>query len=47
MCVSQLNTRLQESEKEATEKVSEMEKKLIQTTKEVELLKVVYATLCF
>uniref|UniRef100_A0AAQ5XEE9 Formin-like 1a n=1 Tax=Amphiprion ocellaris TaxID=80972 RepID=A0AAQ5XEE9_AMPOC len=36
---TQLNTRLQESEREAMEKVSELEKKLIQTTKEVELLK--------
>ncbi|KAF7665194.1 hypothetical protein LDENG_00149920 [Lucifuga dentata] len=36
---AQLNTRLQESEREAMEKVSDLEKKLIQTTKEVELLK--------
>ncbi|XP_042371002.1 formin-like protein 2, partial [Plectropomus leopardus] len=34
-----LSSRLQESEREAMEKMSEMEKKLIQTTKEVELLK--------
>lgn len=38
MC--QLSSRLQESEREAMDKVSELEKKLIQTTKEVELLKV-------
>ncbi|KAJ0016078.1 hypothetical protein NQD34_014368, partial [Periophthalmus magnuspinnatus] len=37
---TQLNTRLQESEKESTEKVSDLEKKLMQATKEVELLKV-------
>ncbi|XP_028287712.1 formin-like protein 1 [Parambassis ranga] len=36
---TQLSSRLQESEREAMEKVSELEKKLIQTTKEVELLK--------
>ncbi|XP_061564234.1 formin-like protein 1 isoform X2 [Cololabis saira] len=36
---AQLNTRLQESERKAMEKVSELEKKLIQSTKEVELLK--------
>ncbi|KAM4524350.1 formin-like protein 1 isoform 2-T2 [Odontesthes bonariensis] len=36
---TQLSTRLQESEREAMEKVSELEKKLIQATKEVELLK--------
>ena len=40
--VSQLNNRLEENEKEAMEKVSDLEKKLIQTTKEVELLKVEY-----
>lgn len=40
--VSQLSSRLQESEREAMEKASELEKKLIQTTKEVELLKVEY-----
>ncbi|XP_031700073.1 formin-like protein 1 isoform X3 [Anarrhichthys ocellatus] len=34
-----LSSRLQESEREAMENMSEMEKKLIQTTKEVELLK--------
>ncbi|TNN03363.1 hypothetical protein fugu_000392 [Takifugu bimaculatus] len=34
-----LSSRLQESEREAEEKVSELEKKLIQTTKEMELLK--------
>lgn len=38
--MSQLNDKLQESEREAMEKVSELEKKLIQTTKEVALLKV-------
>lgn len=38
--VSQLTSRLQETETEAMEKASEIEKKLIQTTKEVELLKV-------
>lgn len=38
--VSQLTSRLQETETEAMEKASELEKKLIQTTKEVELLKV-------
>lgn len=37
---SQLSNKLQESEREAMEKVSELEKKLIQTTKEVALLKV-------
>ncbi|XP_035514262.1 formin-like protein 1 [Morone saxatilis] len=36
---TQLSSRLQESEREAMEKVSDLEKKLIQTTKEVELLK--------
>ncbi|KAG7472959.1 formin 1 isoform X1 [Solea senegalensis] len=36
---TQLSSRLQESDREAMEKVSELEKKLIQTTKEVELLK--------
>lgn len=36
---TQLNTRLQESEREAVEKVSDLEKKLIQATKEGELLK--------
>ncbi|TDG97700.1 hypothetical protein EPR50_G00210740 [Perca flavescens] len=36
---TQLSSRLQESEQEAMEKVSEMEKKLIQNTKEVALLK--------
>lgn len=45
--VSQLSSRLQESEREAMEKVSDLEKKLIQTTKEVELLKVEYAALLF
>uniref|UniRef100_A0A665VIH7 Formin-like protein 1 n=1 Tax=Echeneis naucrates TaxID=173247 RepID=A0A665VIH7_ECHNA len=35
-----LSSRLQESEREAMQKVSELEKKLIQTAKEVELLKV-------
>lgn len=40
--MSQLNNRLEENEKEAMEKVSDLEKKLIQTTKEVELLKVEY-----
>lgn len=39
----QLSTQLQESEREAMEKISELEKQLIQTTKEVELLKVQYA----
>lgn len=49
MCVgvSKLNSRLQESEMEAMEKVSGLEKKLIQTTKEVELLKVELFLLCF
>lgn len=49
MCVgvSKLNSRLQESEMEAMEKVSGLEKKLIQTTKEVELLKVELLFLCF
>lgn len=47
MLVSQLSCRLQESEREAMEKVSELEKKLIQTTKEVELLKVEYTVLLF
>ncbi|KAL3968103.1 thyroid receptor-interacting protein 6 [Sarotherodon galilaeus] len=37
---AQLTSRLQETETEAMEKASEFEKKLIQTTKEVELLKV-------
>uniref|UniRef100_H3D2S7 Formin like 1 n=1 Tax=Tetraodon nigroviridis TaxID=99883 RepID=H3D2S7_TETNG len=37
---SQLNSRLQESEREAVEKMSELETKLIQATKEVEILKV-------
>lgn len=36
----QLSSSLQESEREAEEKVSELEKKLIQATKEAELLKV-------
>ncbi|KAM6896944.1 formin-like protein 1 [Xenentodon cancila] len=36
---AQLNARLQESEREAMEKVSELEKKLIQSTREVELFK--------
>ncbi|XP_076616292.1 formin-like 1b isoform X1 [Chaetodon auriga] len=36
---TQLSTRLQDSEREAMDKVSDLEKKLIQTTKEVELLK--------
>lgn len=36
----QLSDRLQESEREAVEKVSELETKLIQAAKEVELLKV-------
>uniref|UniRef100_A0A3P8QTN9 Formin-like 1a n=1 Tax=Astatotilapia calliptera TaxID=8154 RepID=A0A3P8QTN9_ASTCA len=36
---AQLTSRLQETETEAMEKASELEKKLIQTTKEVELLK--------
>lgn len=36
----QLERRFQESEQEAMEKVSELEKKLIQATKEAELLKV-------
>lgn len=36
---TQLDTRLQECEREATEKVSDLEKKLIQATKEVELMK--------
>ncbi|XP_034049355.1 formin-like protein 1 [Thalassophryne amazonica] len=36
---TQLSARLEESEREATVKVSELETKLIQTTKEVELLK--------
>ena len=40
LCVLQLSSRLQESEREAVEKVSELEKKLIQATKEAELLKV-------
>uniref|UniRef100_A0A8C4EUC7 Formin-like protein 1 n=1 Tax=Dicentrarchus labrax TaxID=13489 RepID=A0A8C4EUC7_DICLA len=44
---TQLSSRLQESEREAMEKVSDLEKKLIQTTKEVELLKVTYAALLF
>uniref|UniRef100_A0A673X7I1 Formin like 1 n=1 Tax=Salmo trutta TaxID=8032 RepID=A0A673X7I1_SALTR len=35
-----ISSRLEESEREALEKVSELEKQLIQTTKEVELLKV-------
>lgn len=39
-CMSQLSSRLQESEREAVQKASEMEKKLIETTKAVELLKV-------
>lgn len=43
--MSQLSSRLQESEREAMEKVSDLEKKLIQTTKEVELLKVEFAVL--
>lgn len=38
--MSQLSCSLQDSEREAMEKVSELEKKLIQTTKEVEVLKV-------
>lgn len=38
--VSQLSSKLQESEREAMERVSELERKLIQTTKEVALLKV-------
>ncbi|CAB1337987.1 unnamed protein product [Coregonus sp. 'balchen'] len=37
---AQISSRLEESEREALEKVSELEKQLIQTTKEVELLKV-------
>ncbi|XP_041817963.1 formin-like protein 1 [Chelmon rostratus] len=36
---TQLSSRLQESEREAADRVSDLEKKLIQTTKEVELLK--------
>lgn len=40
--MSQLSSRLQESEREAADRVSDLEKKLIQTTKEVELLKVEY-----
>ncbi|KAF7203747.1 formin-like protein 1 isoform X2 [Nothobranchius furzeri] len=36
---TQLSSRIQDTEKEAMDKVSELEKKLIQTTKEVELLK--------
>uniref|UniRef100_UPI0037E8D08F formin-like protein 1 isoform X2 n=1 Tax=Semicossyphus pulcher TaxID=241346 RepID=UPI0037E8D08F len=36
---TQLSSRLQDSEREAMEKTSDLEKKLIQTTKEVELLK--------
>ncbi|CAM9135716.1 unnamed protein product [Lampetra planeri] len=36
---AQLSSRLQDSEKEAAEKLSELETKLIQSTKEVELLK--------
>ncbi|XP_049336227.1 formin-like protein 1 isoform X3 [Astyanax mexicanus] len=36
---AQLNSRLEESENEAMEKVSELERQLIQATKEVELLK--------
>ncbi|KAM3591799.1 uncharacterized protein V6R79_007705 [Siganus canaliculatus] len=36
---TQLSSRLQDNEREAAEKVSELEKKLLQTTKEVELLK--------
>lgn len=40
MPLCQLNSRLQENEREAVEKVSGLEKKLIQTSKEVELLKV-------
>lgn len=43
--MSQLSSRLQESEREAMGKVSDLEKKLIQTTKEVELLKVKFAVL--
>lgn len=40
MPLCQLNSRLQENERETIEKVSGLEKKLIQTSKEVELLKV-------
>lgn len=40
LCLFQLSSRLQESEREAVEKVSELETKLIQATKEAELLKV-------
>ncbi|XP_064806997.1 formin-like protein 1 [Oncorhynchus masou masou] len=36
---AQISSRLEEGEREALEKVSELEKQLIQTTKEVELLK--------
>lgn len=45
VCVSQLSSRLQESERDAMEKVSQLEKNLLQTTKEVELLKVKSAVL--
>lgn len=38
--MSQLSSRLQESERESEDRASELEKKLIQMTKEVELLKV-------
>uniref|UniRef100_A0A674BRY4 Formin like 1 n=1 Tax=Salmo trutta TaxID=8032 RepID=A0A674BRY4_SALTR len=41
---AQISSRLQESEREALETVSELEKHLIQTTKEVELLKVVLSS---
>lgn len=43
--VFQLSSRLQESEREAMEKVSDLEKQLIQATKEVELMKVMDALL--
>lgn len=43
--VSQLSSRLQESERDAMEKVSQLEKNLLQTTKEVALLKVKSAVL--
>lgn len=46
VCVSQLSSRLQESERDAMVKVSQLEKNLLQTTKEVELLKVQSAALC-
>ncbi len=45
--VFQLSSRLLENEREAMEKVSDMEKKLIQSTKEVELLKVEFTVFLF